>query len=206
MIYIFHGDNQFDSRSAFNDLIEKYIDADLLKVDGKNINPEIINNFLQSNSLLNDKKVLILSNLFSAPKTTLDKLPKILNQLDNHDIIVWQDKKLNPTQLKTFPQAKVQVFQLDSKLFTCLNAIKPQNLKTFIPLYEEMLKQGIYDLFLYLLKGNLRKQLTSYTRFDKAILKRAYLQLIELDYQNKSGQLAIPKELALERIIINLIK
>jgi hypothetical protein len=206
MIYIFHGDNQFDSRTGFNKTLENYTNCDLLKVDGKNIDIENINNFLQSSSLFNDKKVLAISNLFSAPKASLDKLPKILNQLDNHDIIIWQDKKLNPTQLKTFPQAKVEIFQLDNKLFACLNSIKPQNLKNFIPLYEDMLKQGIYDLFLYLLKGNLRKQLTSYTRFDKNILKRAYLQLIELDYQNKSGQLSIPKDLALQRIIINLIK
>lgn len=206
MVYIFHGDNQFDSRTAFNNLLKDYANTDLLKLDGKNIDLNIINNFLQSSSLFNDKKVLAISNLFSAPKASLDKLPKILNQIDNHDIIIWQDKKLNPTQLKTFPQAKVEVFQLDNKLFACLNSIKPKNLKNFIPLYEDMLKQGIYDLFLYLLKGNLRKQLTSYTRFDKTILKRAYLQLIELDYQNKSGQLAIPKELALQRIIINLIK
>jgi len=206
MIYIFHGDNQFESRTAFNNLLEKYINTDLLKLDGKGIDPEIINNFLQSSSLFNDKKVMAISNLFSAPKAALDKLPKILNQLDNHDILVWQDKKLNPTQLKTFPQAKVEVFQLDNKLFACLNSVKPQNLKSFIPLYEDVLKQGIYDLFLYLLKNNLRKQLVSYTRFDKINLKRSYLQLIELDYQNKSGQLSTPKELALQRIIINLIK
>lgn len=206
MIYIFHGDNQFDSRAAFSQLLDQYQNADILKVDQKEITPETVNHFLQSNSLLSDKKVLAIANLFSVTKSNLDKIIKTINSSSEVDVLIWQDKKLNPTQLKTFPQAKVQGFSLDNHLFACLNSIKPKNLKVFIPLYQKVVQQNLYDLFLYLLKSNIRKQLTSYSRFNAAILKRTYLQLIELDFQNKSGQLAVDKESALERIIINLIK
>lgn len=206
MIYIFHGDNQFDSRSAFTQQLDQYQDADLLRFDQKNITSETVSQFLQSNSLFGNKKVLVISNLFSVTKSSLDKIIKTINTSSDIDVLIWQDKKLNPTQLKSFPQVKIQGFSLDNHLFACLNSIKPKNLKAFIPLYQKVVQQNLYDLFLYLLKSNIRKQLTSYSRFNAAILKRTYLQLIELDFQNKSGQLAVDKESALERIIINLIK
>jgi hypothetical protein len=48
--------------------------------------------------------------------------------------------------------------------------------------------------------------MTSYSQFSSESLKKVYLQIIELDFQNKTGQLSIKKELALERILLNLIK
>lgn len=206
MIYIFHGDNQFDSRQALNKLLEQYTQYDQLKTDSKNIDLDRVNLFLQSSSLFAEKKVLIIENFFSANKSIIDKLIKVVKDSNDIDLIIWQDKSLNATQLKTFPQSKVQLFALSNKLFGCLNAVRPKNLNGFIPLYKEVLKMGLYDLFLYLIKGNLRRQLTTYSKFDQTKVKNSYLQLIELDYQNKSGQLSIPKEIALERIVMNLIK
>lgn len=206
MIYIFHGDNQFDSRQALNKLLEQYTQYDQLKTDSKNIDLDRVNLFLQSSSLFAEKKVLIIENFFSANKSIIDKLIKVVKDSNDIDLIIWQDKALNATQLKTFPQSKVQLFALSNKLFGCLNAVRPKNLNGFIPLYKEVLKMGLYDLFLYLIKGNLRRQLTTYSKFDQIKVKNSYLQLIELDYQNKSGQLSIPKEIALERIVMNLIK
>jgi len=206
MIYIFHGDNQFDSRQALNKLLEQYTQYDQLKTDSKNIDLDRVNLFLQSSSLFAEKKVLIIENFFSANKSIIDKLIKVVKDSNDIDLIIWQDKALNATQLKTFPQSKVQLFALSNKLFGCLNAVRPKNLNGFIPLYKEVLKMGLYDLFLYLIKGNLRRQLTTYSKFDQIKVKISYLQLIELDYQNKSGQLSIPKEIALERIVMNLIK
>ena len=206
MIYIFHGDNQFDSRQALNKFLEQYTQCDQLKTDSKNIDLDRVNLFLQSSSLFAEKKVLIIENFFSTNKSIIDKLIKIIKNSNDIDLIIWQDKALNATQLKTFPQSKVQLFALSNKLFGCLNAVRPKNLNGFIPLYKEVLKMGLYDLFLYLIKGNLRRQLTTYSKFDQTKIKNSYLQLIELDYQNKSGQLSIPKEIALERIVMNLIK
>ncbi len=206
MIYIYHGDNTKDSREAFNQHLDQNKDTNILRLDNKEADPDLINNFLNGTSLFSSKKVLALTNFFSITKATLDKIVKIINSQNDTDILIWQDKTLNATQLKTYPKANSKLFRLDNKLFACLNSIKPHNLSQFIPLYEEVIQQNLYDLFLYLLKNNIRKQLTTYSRFDTASLKKSYLQMIELDYQNKSGELTIAKELALQRIIINLVK
>jgi hypothetical protein len=206
MIYIFHGDNQFESRKAFGDFIDQEKGADVLRLDSKNIDIDKVNLFLQESSLFNTKKILSISNLFSTNKSIIDQINKLINQSQVVDVVIWQDKTIAPTQIKIFKNAQVKNFSLDNKLFTCLNAIKPKNLAQVIPLYHQVLDLGLYDLFLYFLKNNFRKQLTSYPKFDSFTTKRIYLQLIELDFKNKNGELSIPKELALERILTNLTK
>jgi len=206
MIYIFHGDNQLESRKAFSDFMDQNNDTDILRLDSKNIEFDKVNLFLQESSLFNTKKILSVSNLFSTNKSILDQINKLINQIENIDVVVWQDKTLTPTQLKTFKNAQVKNFPLDNKLFICLNSIKPKNITRVIPLYHQVIELGLYDLFLYFLKNNFRKQLTSYPKFDQQITKRFYLQLIDLDFKNKKGELTIPKELALERMLTNLTK
>ena len=206
MIYIFHGDNQLESRKAFSNHLDQIKNADIFRLDSKNIDIDRVNLFLQESSLFNTKKILSVSNLFSTNKSILDQINKLINQIENIDVLIWQDKTLTPVQLKTFKNPQVKNFPLDNKLFTCLNSIKPKNITRIIPLYHQIIELGLYDLFLYFLKNNFRKQLTSYPKFDQPTTKRFYLQLIDLDFKNKTGELTIPKELALERMLTNLTK
>lgn len=206
MIYIFHGDNQLQSRSAVNSFLNSKTNFDILRIDQKEINLDQINGFINSQSLFSSQKIIAFFNFFSIPKAILDKVTKIIQSNESFDIVIWQDKTLTATQLKTFPKAKVELFPLDKKLFQCINSLAPKNTPRFIPLYHQVLDQEPFELFLFWLKFNIRKQLTSFSKFPPESLKTAYLQMIELDYQSKTGQLAIPKDMALERILLNLMK
>lgn len=206
MIYIFHGDNQFTSRTSLNSLLDQKKDYDILRIDQKEINLDQINGFINSQSLFSSQKIIVFFNLFSVTKASLDKIFKIFDLNQTIDIAIWQDKKLTPTQLKIFPKAKVELFNLDKKMFACLNNLYPKNLTKFLSLYHQVLDQEPFELFLFWVKLSLRKQLTGFSKFPPEIIKNAYLQTIELDYQSKTGQLSIPKELALERIFISLLK
>jgi hypothetical protein len=206
MIYIFHGDNQLNSRASFNAFLDKNNNLDILKIDNKETNLDNINNFINGQSLFNTKKIIAITNFFSISKPILDKLIKIIKSNIDFDVAIWQDKTLTPTQLKTFSKPTIEVFPLDKIMFACINSLKPKNIIRFIPLFHKVLKQEPLELFLFWLKLNLRKQLTSYSSFNSDSLKKAYLQIVELDFQNKTGQLSIPRELALERILLNLIK
>ena len=206
MINIFHGDDQSKSRSAANSFLDSKINFDILRLDTKEINLDQINGFINSQSLFSSQKIIAFFNFFSIPKAILDKVTKIIKSNDSFDVVVWQDKTITATQLKTFPKAKIELFPLDKKLFKCINNLAPKNTAKFIPLYHEVLEQEPFELFLFWLKFNIRKQLTSFSKFPSESLKTVYLQMIELDYQSKTGQLAIPKEMALERILLNLMK
>lgn len=206
MYYIFHGDNQLNSRSALNSFLDKKINFDILRVDAKEINLDQVNGFINSQSLFSSQKIIVFLNFFSIPKAILDKLTKIIKSNSDFDVVIWQDKIITATQLKTFSKATIEIFPLDKKLFNCLNNLYPKNLTKFIPLFHQVLVQEPFELFLFWLKLNLRKQLTSFSRFNPDSIKTAYLQVIELDYQSKTGQLVIPKEIALERILLNLLR
>lgn len=206
MIYIFHGDDQNKSRNAFNVILDQKKDCDILRLDPKEANPDTINNFINSQSLFSTPRIIAISNFFSISKPILDKIIKSIKSNSNFDVYVWQDKTLTATQLKTFSQTKIETFPLDKVIFKCLNNLLPKNYNRFITLYHQVLEKEPFELFLFWVKFNIRKQLTSYSKFNQDKLKNAYLQIIELDYQTKSGQLAIPKEIALERIFISLMK
>lgn len=205
MIYIFHGDDLYQSRQALDNLLSTHRSDQTFRLESKEITPDKIENFLSTPSLFSLPKILILVNPFSLPKPTQDKIIPIISKTSD-DIFIWQDKLLTATQLKAFSKPKVTLFRLPNDLFASLNAVKPNNLKIFLPLFYKTIKSQAYDLYLYLLKANLRKQLTTgYSRFPQGNLKTTYLQLLELDYQTKTGQLVLPKEIALERIMIQLL-
>lgn len=205
MITIFHGDDLSLSRQAYLATFEKMGESQVLHLDSKNINLDQINNFLQGGSLFAESQLIAIDNFFSISKSTQTKLiPLLLNS--KTDIVLWQDKMLTAVQLKTFPQATFQKFKADNHIFTCINSLKPHNLSRFIKLYHEICAKDLFDLFFYLLKGTIRRQLASRSSFSVAVLVKTYLQLIELEYQYKTGQLSLSKEIALERVLLPLLR
>jgi hypothetical protein len=205
MITIFHGDDPSESRKAFLEFTNQFSDSDLLHLDSKSIDLNQINNFLEGGSLFPGTKILAIDNFFSVSKPILDKLIKLINP-KSVDIVLWQDKSLSIVQTRIFPQAKIFYFKADNRIFSCLGSIKPGNLKAFNGLYDQIVNNDLFDLFLYLLKAQLRRQLQSYSRYNSDLIKKIYLQTIELEYQSKSGQLSLPKEIALKRVLLPLLK
>lgn len=202
MIYIFHGDNTLESRQALNLQLDQLKDTDILRLDPKEANLVQINLFLNSTSLIPLTKVIVINNFFSITKANLDKIIKIFQKASS-GIFLWSDKNLTPTQLKTFPQASVRQFKNEAYLFSCIYAIKPGNFLKFNHYFQKIVANDEIELFTYLLRQNFRKTLlVNPSNFP---LKSAYLQLIELDYQMKTGALATPKNIALSRIIFNLM-
>ncbi|HOZ80904.1 MAG TPA: hypothetical protein PK370_01635 [Candidatus Woesebacteria bacterium] len=195
---IIHGENTKNSREFLHNLIESSKDHNVLSLDSKQFDVDQINLFLNTSGLINFPKLLILEHFFSSPKATQDKILKILDK-SNEKIVIWEEKNLTATQLKTFSQAKIEKFNPDSSVFSCLNQIRPHNLKNFHLSYQKILLNNQFDLFLYLLKGNLRRKINSPT------YKKVYLQIIELEYQYKTGQLVISPDIALFRALLPLV-
>lgn len=186
-------------------MVNNLTSSDVLKLDSKNIDLDQINNFIHGGSLFSAPKVLTISNYFSISKPVLTKLSPLLTKSEL-EVYLWQDKLLNATQLKMFPLAKIKIFKANNELFRCLNALKPGNLKIFINLYEKVISQEIFDLFYYLLKSSFRRQLQNRSVYSQKQLLKTYLQLVELEYQYKTGQLSMDRTLALKRVLIPLLK
>jgi hypothetical protein len=206
MIYIFHGDDQFASRTAFSNFLDQHKGSEILRLDSKNTGLDMVNNFINSQSLFGNSKILAISNFFTINKADLNKIIKIINDNDSVELAIWQNKVITPTQSKIFSNAQIRNFPVNKLLFSSLSQIRPKNLRNFIPSFKKVIKKEPFELYLYLIKNNLRKQLIGYSAFNKDLLKKTYLQLIEIDFKNKSGQLSIPKELAVEQALYELLK
>ena len=205
MINIFHGDNTTQSYLAFSELVDSHQSSEKYRQSGKNIDPDSLDRFLNTSSLFSETKVVILENLFSQLKPQLDKIIKLINLHPDFDYFVWQDKKVEAAKLKSFPKSDIKLFSLPEILFSCLNSISPHHQKEFLQKYQILLQSMPFELALFWFKNTLRRQLTTYSKFSTENLKRAYLSLIKLDYQSKTGTLFEPKDIALERNILSLI-
>lgn len=205
MIFIFHGDDQYKSQQAYQAKVNEYQNFEKLHFDNKSIDYDKLSQFINSQSLFGSDKVLILDNPFSLVKANLDKLQKIITDFADVDIIIWQERSLKPTENNIFGKAEIKKFPLDKKLFACLNSLKPGNIHTFCELYQQTIFQEPFELFFFWLKNNLRKNLTTYSKFPEDKLKDSYLKLIEIEYQYKNGLLYQPKESATLNILIDLM-
>ncbi len=205
MIYIFHGDHTSQSYTAFSESVKKYTLHDKFQQNNKNIDIDSLDRFLNTPSLFSESKAIILENIFSLLKPQLDKISKLINNHPNEDYLLWQDKKIEVTKLKLFPHADIKIFILPELLFTCLNSIKPKNKADFSKKYQELISNFPLELTMFWMKNTLRRQLTGYSKFSENSLKKAYLDLIELDKNSKSGTLYEPKESAIQKIIFSLL-
>lgn len=205
MIQIFHGDDQALSREAYLKSFSTIPSDQIFHTDAKNIDLNQINNFLHGGSLFAQSLAIAVDNFFSISKPIQTKIIKFLQET-KADVYLWQDKMLTVAQLKLLPSAKVNRFKADNHIFPCLNSIRPKNIQKFIPLYQQVIGLDLFDLFFYLLKATFRKQLQSKSVYSPTVLTKSYLQMIELEFQYKTGKLTLPKEIALERILLPLVK
>jgi hypothetical protein len=205
VITIFHGDDLVKNREAFLSSFAPLSPSQVLHLDSKNIDLNQINNFLQGGSLFSDGLAIAIDNFFSITKSTQTKLTDLFVKT-KASIFLWQDKLLTVAQLKIFPKAIVNRFKIDNHIFPCINSIKPKNLPKFVPFYHQICSHDLFDLFFYLLKASFRKQIQTKSIYPQSILIKTYLQMIELEYQYKTGQLSLPKEIALERVLLPLLK
>lgn len=205
MIYIFHGDNTNQSYTAFSETFDKYQQHEKFHENHKTFDLDTFDRFLNTPSLFSETKAVIVENLFSISKPVLDKALKLINSHPDFDYLFWQDKKIEVTKLKIFPQAEIKLFVLPELLFSCLNAIRPKNQKDFLNKYQLLINSMPFELALFWFKNTLRRQLTTYSKFPEIKLKKTYLELIEMDLAIKTGALNLPKEIALEKIILSLI-
>lgn len=205
MIYIFHGNHTLQSYNEFSQLLNNYKLHEKFHQNSKNLDIDSLNRFLNTPSLFSETKVVIIENLFSLLKTQLDSLAKLINSHPDFDYLFWQDKKIEATKLKLFPRSTVKFFVLPEVLFSTLDSIRPQNKIDFVKKYQNLITTLPFELILFWFKNHLRRQLTTYSKFSPDSLKKTYLNLIELDFNSKTGKLLQSKEDSLERAILSLI-
>jgi DNA polymerase III delta subunit len=157
---IFHGEQLVASRHQLTELIKqaRQQGLDVVRVEGKSLELGKLEEVLGSTSLFGQKKLLVIEELHSLPKSKRkDQLIEMIATAaadpvlsESLSLILWEKRALTATMLKAFPKALIQEFKLSNQLFKWLESLSPQ--KTSKPAQLKLFHQVLLteDAFLCL--------------------------------------------------------
>lgn len=210
-MFLFHGDYHIGSRTFLLELINKAKDKqqEVIQLDGKKIDLNQLIQSTTSHSLFGGEKIVVIENLLSRPKSTLQK--EIFNWLkkykDETDLIFWEGKSIGKVAQRNLPvKTTVKEFKTPALIFKLVEQIspdqKPQALQTLEQLLKNTPAEFIFAMiirqirFLILISqgktitgapwmiGKLKKQASF---FNKENLLECYHRLYQIDKSVKTG-------------------
>jgi len=213
MIYLLHGEDQFQSRQNFYQILKriKTNDTQLLKLSFPKIDPDQVDNFINTSSLFENKKIILFQGLFSLPVKKLDSIINLINQNQAVDVLIWESKTVTPGKLKKLKNPKTLHFAVPKTIFKFLDSLKPQNAQYVLRLFSSTLETQPPELINYFLKEHLRllimareknfskvnkfpswrqsKLINQAKFFTSESLKDFYNRLVDMEYKQKTGKL-----------------
>lgn len=149
---ILHGEDANKSYGRLTLLIEELkskqfeiVTQDATEIDVTNLRQEI-----SSSGLFDTPKCFVIKNLLSGTKSkNKDKLIEVINQVTDHEVILWENKGLGVTILKKFPKAKIESFSIDPVIFKFLDSLRPMNTKNILLSWNKLLNEGTEPEFIF---------------------------------------------------------
>lgn len=214
MLILIHGDHQVKARQELQNQIAKAKQAgitDMVTLDGRICSLSEIIQSTESQSLFGTStRLTIIENLFRRRSKT--ELTEIIDYLStcppDQTLLLWDDKTLTATQLKPLTNFKKIVFPLPKIIFKLTDAFTPNaNLSGLLTLLESACAADSAELVLIMLARQLRLMLQKKSRgpgFPESQAIKLHHQLAEIDYQNKSGRLALDLQSELSNWLIKV--
>lgn len=198
MITLYHGEDVTSSRRA--------LPENAVKIEGKDATSELLTQLLEGGSLFGEKRAVVIENV--------KKLPENISG----DLILWFDHKLTPSQLQPYAGAKVTEFKLNQTVFQFLESIWPGNQKVMLPLFEKYCQQEFPEIAFVMIVRQFRLMLNptglptwqknrivaQTKKFSSGRIREVYRQLLQLDYNQKSGQATLDLKGSLELFLLSL--
>lgn len=208
MITIIHGDNTVVSRNEL-EKIKTNFSGEIVVLEGKNL---LASDFIQateSKSLLSEKRLVIVENCleFEIGKSDCD-------------LVFWYDKELGKTILDKFKkcETKILLFKTDTLIFKFCDNILPGNGRKSVELFRSCLQTGDAEYIFIMIVRQFRLMLNPLSltpwqqskivsqakAFGQNNLENIYKKLLEMDYQNKTGQLPLGLAFSIEVFLLSL--
>ena len=233
---ILHGDDLVKSREALTDQKQqaKEEDQEIISLLGKSLELSSLVQALESNSLFGKKKLVVIENLFSLPKSrTKDKVltylknqSTISNQQLTIKLVIWEEKQIDGRLLKSFSKAKVKSFKLPTVIFKFLDFLEPNNPKSTLSLFHQILKTENPEMVFYMVARRVReliiakdlgkvgltkcapwqqsRLLSQANKFSLEELLKIHRDLLKIDWQVKTGRTGLSLETLLDLLIADL--
>lgn len=227
MFWYIYGDNVFSARKKLNEVVaeenSKNPGLRFVKIYKKGFDENDLRRIAENPSLFGQKNSFIIEEFNSFTP----KQKKVIIDIFSHlevSVIFWDSKetRLAAGLKKSFPKINVLNFPKPKIIFSFMETVFPGNQKQFLPLLAKIIKEQPLELVLYFLKQHFRtlvmfsiekslisnlpswreKKLESQcAKFNGKGLENLYKNLIDIEYQNKSGALPVGLEIALVNLL-----
>lgn len=220
-IFIYHGDDQFQSRRELTNSLKKYPQTKHL--EGNEISSE---NLIQTSGGLFDQgnKAVVLEDFFSLSKKNLEEASKYIIKLnDSIDFFIWQGKRLYPNMINKLPTKKVREFKLPNTIFKLLDAIGTDNHQHLLTYLNGSFQTHPPELIFFLIQKRLRQMLLAKIKsgqlsgakwqkqrlysqvrnLSENLISTWYIITINIEWKNKTGRLG--RELDQELVNLMLL-
>lgn len=231
MITILHGENHLASRNQLDVLKKEQKSEEILSLDGKKITSTDLIQALEAPSLLASTRLVIIERLFSLKKSAEQQkiITYLVENQKNVNLILWEDEEIAKTLLSQFSDSKIFLFKPENTVFKFLESLKPGQTKEMLGLLNKAFVSEIPEIIFSLLVRQFRllllisnkekeeaedlkrlapwqkQRLTTQAKdFTQKQLISYYHKLLDIDYQQKTGQNVFDLKKTLEIFIMNL--
>ena len=210
-LFIFHGENHIKSRQAYLEQSEKLKlpGVSTHKLEAKQLQPHALEQLLGTTSLFSENSVIQIEELHSLPKS--ERKTRLIQLFHNQisetvHVVLWEKKKLTATELKQFPQAKVQAFPLSSKMFAWINSLESLPIKKQLQLLQDAITSDGAEFCFAMLARQVRIWLgkTSANSPRQHKLLTIHEDLTFIDFHLKTGQSVLTLDQALTQTVLKL--
>lgn len=187
MLYLLHGDDTAASRKFLSELTEE-IPVTIL--DGKSLNISSLEENIVSKSLFEERKAVVVENLFGKNAKKKDIAKFINSQISPTTpiaLIFWEEKKLLKTSLSLLKNATIREFVFPSYYFQFLDSISPVNKSQTYSHYQSLLATSAPELILFSMIKRIRQLVIIQSGVkSEELQKMSPWQLQKLQQQLKS--------------------
>lgn len=201
---------------------------ELIRLNGEKVKLEEIKQALEAKSLFGGQRLVIIENLLSALVSRRQKeiIVYLLSESHSSSLILWEKKEIKGAVLnKLKSKFKVEIFKIPAVIFKFLDSFEPNNSCQMINLLHQISEKEPEMVFYMLcqrvrqliIAKDLGKQgLNGFQGWQQArLLNQArnfapnqlitfYQRLLEIDYQQKTGQSPLAIKLQLDLLTANL--
>ncbi len=226
---ILHGENTVLSRLKLQEKVNEFhqkTKGEIISFSADKISLTDLKQALESISLLNDQRLIVVENLFSGRKSIhKEKIIDYLKQSQADNLIIWEGKKIDGRTLTSF-KAQVLFFDISPLVFKFLDSLMPGNEKNMLLLFHQTIKQMPVEMLFFMLVKHWRLLIIAHDlgpeglknmqpwrqtriveqaqRFKLNKLLMIYKKMLAIDYQQKTGQTPLSLICQLDLLLASL--
>ena len=235
MITILHGDHQVESRTRLLELKSQAteLNKEIIGLEGASLELTDLIQSLESQSLFNEQRLVIIENLLTNLRTG-KKRDEIINYLiisnSDADLILWEKGSVGRQIIKLKKQKHVRIeeFKMPTVIFNFVDNLRPRNAQVLLNSFHKTIDNNIVpEVIFTMIIRQLRLMLALKTcadiletkrlapwqkgklsnqshTFSLDQLKKKYKELLVIDFQIKTGKSALNLTQRIEQFIIGL--